>query len=493
MFNVGRIRVLALGLADAVCLTVIWTASVCGYWLLGRLLLQMGIQTEIGRYVPTDYLAFWPVVPAFLLTGAFSDLFQGNWMYPSVPHPPVEEFRRLFLVSFLVHVGLIAFLAFRFQTTDGYSRAVISMAGLATSLLAQSFRNWMRALLLKLHVAQIPVVMTGGSETAVQMASVLKDNPYWGLKVVGYFEGARPLGRAKRQAAWKDRSLAELGVKYLGSLRETVAEAKKRDIKVLLACQDARLFREQLDEFSSWFTYIEYLPTAKSFPIFGSRGISLDGVGGLEMVNQGRMKAKRFLKRVMDLTLAGFAFVLMSPCFVLLPVLIKLTSRGPVFYRQLRLGRNGKPFWVWKFRSMRADAEARLQKVLAEDAAVAREWSRGYKLAHDPRVTLFGRFLRKTSLDELPQLFNVFDGSMALVGPRPIVADEVKYYGDAYKVFSSVRPGVTGLWQVSGRSDTGYARRVALDTYYVLNWSPWMDIWILIRTAYAVVFMRGAC
>ncbi|MBO7688543.1 MAG: sugar transferase, partial [Kiritimatiellae bacterium] len=115
------------------------------------------------------------------------------------------------------------------------------------------------------------------------------------------------------------------------------------------------------------------------------------------------------------------------------------------------------------------------------------------KLADDPRVTPFGRFLRKTSIDEFPQLFNVFAGDMALVGPRPIVSDEVKFYGAAYDIFASVHPGVTGLWQALGRSDTDYARRVALDTYYVLNWSPWMDVWVLFRTVGAVLFMRGAC
>lgn len=492
MFNVGRIRVIALALADAACLAVSWVVAVCGYWALGRLLLYLGVRTGIGGYVPTDYLSFWPVVPVFLSVGAIFGLHQGNWMYPSVPHPPVEEFRRLCHASLLVHVGVIAFLGLAYQTTDGYSRVVISVAGLLTALLTQSFRNWMRTALMKLNVGQIPVLMTGGGDVAVRAAMVLKDNPYWGMKVVGYFEGARHLGRAKRRNAWEDRRLSALGVKYLGSLRDAVAEAKRRDIKILLACQDARLFRQQMDEFAGWFTYIEYLPTAKAFPIFGSRGISIDGIGGLEMVNQGRMKAQRFLKRVMDTTLSVIAFATLSPLFVILPILIKLTSRGPVFYRQERLGRNGKPFSVWKFRSMHANADERLQRVLAGNPSAAAEWSRNFKLAHDPRITPLGHFLRKTSLDELPQLFNVFAGDMALIGPRPIVSAEVLYYGDSYKVFSSVKPGVTGLWQVSGRSDTDYARRVSLDTYYVLNWSPWMDIWILIRTVYAVLFMRGA-
>ena len=204
------------------------------------------------------------------------------------------------------------------------------------------------------------------------------------------------------------------------------------------------------------------------------------------------MVSKRFQKRVMDSVLATVAFLAFLPAFVLIPILIKLTSRGPVFFRHRRLGRGGREIRIWKFRSMYADSDARLKELLANNPDAAREWSETFKLAKDPRVTPFGRFLRKTSLDELPQLFNVFAGEMALIGPRPIIEKEIPYYGDSYGVFSSVRPGITGLWQVSGRSDTGYVRRVALDTYYVLNWSPWMDLWILVRTVYAVLFMRGA-
>ena len=164
-----------------------------------------------------------------------------------------------------------------------------------------------------------------------------------------------------------------------------------------------------------------------------------------------------------------------------------------MFYRQNRLGKNGKPIRVWKFRSMYADADERLAHILASDPARKAEWEASFKLADDPRVTPLGKFLRKTSIDEFPQLFNVFAGDMALVGPRPIVEKEVPLYGPAYSTFASVEPGITGLWQASGRSDTDYARRVALDTYYVLNWSPWLDLWIMKKTVSAVLFMRGAC
>jgi Undecaprenyl-phosphate galactose phosphotransferase WbaP len=276
-------------------------------------------------------------------------------------------------------------------------------------------------------------------------------------------------------------------------LREIVPESRRLGVKILVACQDDRVFKTQIEEFTSWFTFIEYMPTASAFPVFGAQPVAFDGVGGLEMVNQRRMKAMRLGKSILDFSLSLLAFVCFMPLFALLPLLIKLTSRGPVFYRAMRLGKGGRPIRVWKFRSMYADADERLASLLESDPALKAEFEANFKLANDPRVTPFGRFLRKTSLDEIPQLFNVFSGEMALIGPRPIVEREVPYYGKAYSVFSSVKPGITGLWQASGRSDTDYARRVALDSYYVLNWSPWLDIWILFRTVGAVLFMRGAC
>ena len=501
MFTQGRIRVIALGLADVACILSVWAAVVVLYWKLGLWfapksetgLWMQGLGLNLRGYVPSDYLAFWPVAVLFLVFNTALDLYHGNWMYPSAPLQPVEEMRRLFASSLITHLGLVAFVALRRQDLDGVlSRVVVTFSGILTALFAQSFRNGMRACLRRCNLGQIPVVLAGGGAVAARVAAVLQGDAYTGMHIVGYFAGAARCGRCRRRVRWQDAELAARGVPYLGSLRELVPEARRRDIKILLACQDERLFREQLDEFTKWFTYIEYLPTTRTFPIYGSKAVSFDGLGGLEMVNQGRMRAKRFQKRVTDTVLAFLGFVCVSPLFVLIPALVKLTSRGPVFYRQERLGKGGRPFRIWKFRSMYADADERLQKLLVADPRARREWERNFKLAKDPRVTPLGWLLRKTSLDELPQLLNVLVGDMALIGPRPIVAAEVSFYGDAYPVFASVKPGVTGLWQVSGRSDTDYTRRVALDTYYVLNWSPWMDFWIFLRTVYAVLFMRGA-
>ena len=494
MFTQGRVRVIALWIADIACICTMWVVAVCGYWLLGRGLTAAGIETSIGGYSPIDYLEFWPVAVLFLVFNMLFDLYHGNWMYPAAPLSPVEEMRRLFGSAMLTHLAVLVYLVLAYQTTRGSSRVVIVVSGLLTAVLAQSFRNLMRRFLLRVGIGQIPVLMAGGGGDVPELiASVLSNDPYVGFRIVGYFAGTDRLGRKKRRKQWHDKALADRGIRYLGTLRDIVPEAQKRDIKILMACQDERLFRQQMEEFTKWFTYIEYLPTAKMFPILGARAVSFDGVGGLEMINQGRMKMKRLQKRILDTFLALLVFLFFLPAFVVLPILIKLTSRGPVFYRHNRIGMGGKPIRIWKFRSMFRDADERLQKLLASNSRAAKEWKENFKLAKDPRVTLLGRLLRKTSLDELPQIFNVFSGEMALIGPRPIVEDEIRYYGDSYRVFSSVRPGITGLWQVSGRSDTDYARRVGLDTYYALNWSPWLDFWILRRTFAAVFSMRGAC
>ncbi len=470
MFTQGRIRVIALGLADAICIAFVWALVVLAYWRV------------VGGYTPGLYLDFWPIAPMFVVLNAQLGLYHGSWMYPAAPLPPVEEMRRLMLSALILHLVVVVVLVMLFQTMQGYSRAVVAISGILTAVLAQSVRNWARRALFCLHWGQIPVLLAGAGDVGRRVAFILRTDVYTGFRIVGYFNGV--------QEASAD--LGVEGIPCLGSLKDIVPEAERRDVKILLASQDERLFRCQMKEFSAWFTYIEFLPTANAFPVFGSKAVTFDGLGGLEMVNQARKRVLRFQKRTLDWILAVLAFILSFPFFIILPILVKLTSRGPVFYRQRRLGRDGRPFFVWKFRSMYADADARLRKLLAENPDVADEWGCKFKLAGDPRVTPFGRFLRKTSLDELPQLFNVFCGEMALIGPRPIVEEEVAYYGASYATFSSVRPGITGLWQVSGRSDTDYDRRVALDTYYVLNWSPWMDIWILLRTVLVVVLMRGA-
>ena len=488
MFTQGRIRVIALAIADVLCVAVAFTIAVVGYWALGAFVrAYFWPGCPWGGYNVVEYVRFLPVTIVFVCINAALNLYHGNWVYPSAPLGPVEEFRRLSISSMLTYAGLIVYIALAYQTTDTrLSRAACIYACLLTAAVAQSFRIWMRFALKKLGIGQIPVVLAGDGQAAQRIVATLKGDSYSGIRIVGYFAGTDRNVRG-------NHSFQVCEVPCLGTLHDVVPESRKRNVKILFACQDDRLFRAQMDEFASWFTYIDYLPAARAFPIFGARAVSFDGLGGLEMVNQGRMRMTRFNKRVMDGIFAIVAFIVFLPVFIVVPVLVRLTGRGPVFYRHRRLGRGGRPIYILKFRTMYVDADERLRKILAEDPAATKEWESNFKLKNDPRVTPLGRFLRRTSLDELPQLFNVLSGEMALVGPRPIVEDEKMYYGDRYDLLASVKPGMTGLWQVSGRSGTDDARWVALDTQYILNWSPWMDIWVLFRTVVAVLTMRGSC
>lgn len=192
-------------------------------------------------------------------------------------------------------------------------------------------------------------------------------------------------------------------------------------------------------------------------------------------------------KRAMDMALAVAGLLVLAPLLSLLALGVWLQDGASPFYGQWRIGYGGRRFRCWKFRSMVKDADQRLKAHLQSDAQAAAEWAATYKLKNDPRITPLGRFLRQSSLDELPQLFNILIGEMSLVGPRPVVKDELSRFGASLRHYLRCRPGLTGLWQVSGRSDTSYERRVQLDRFYVERWSIWSDVGILLRTPYALL------
>jgi Undecaprenyl-phosphate galactose phosphotransferase WbaP len=197
-------------------------------------------------------------------------------------------------------------------------------------------------------------------------------------------------------------------------------------------------------------------------------------------------------KRALDIIGAGVGLVLLAPFFLFVALMVRADG-GPAFFAHQRVGRGGKLFGCLKFRSMVIDSQARLEALLANDPAARAEWEATRKLKNDPRITRIGRFLRSTSLDELPQLINVLRGEMSLVGPRPVQEAEIdRYYGASAAHYMAVRPGITGLWQVSGRSETSYESRVALDVSYVSRPSLLADISILLRTPVAVLSRRGA-
>lgn len=197
----------------------------------------------------------------------------------------------------------------------------------------------------------------------------------------------------------------------------------------------------------------------------------------------------KVIKRLFDIIVSFLGLLILSPLFLLLTILIKCDSKGPVFFIQKRVGRNGKKFGIFKFRTMRINAEELIASFTPEQL---KEWKENFKLKNDPRITRVGKFLRNTSLDELPQLINIFIGNMSLVGPRPIVEEELEWYGEKKNVLLSVRPGLTGWWATNGRSEVSYPERCNYELYYVYNCSLLLDIKILFKTFSAVFSRKGA-
>jgi exopolysaccharide production protein ExoY len=212
----------------------------------------------------------------------------------------------------------------------------------------------------------------------------------------------------------------------------------------------------------------------------------------VDSVTTNRPTLDATVNRGMNCGIAALALLFFLPLMVLVALMVWVHDRGPIFFAHQRIGRGGRYFPCLKFRSMAVDAQERLQALLENDPAARLEWERDHKLRNDPRVTKLGAFLRKSSLDELPQLINVLRGDMDLVGPRPIVEAEVGKYGRRFKDYCAVNPGITGLWQVSGRNDTSYRTRVAMDCVYARSKNPALDLWVMICTVPAVLMRKGS-
>jgi len=238
---------------------------------------------------------------------------------------------------------------------------------------------------------------------------------------------------------------------------------------------------------------IHIIPTLRGLPLFGTQLSHFFSHEVLFMTVRNNLarRSYRWIKRSFDIFVSLCLIALLSPLLIALTILIR-RSGGTAFYGHQRIGQDGKLFKCLKFRSMRPDADKVLKELLANDPVAKAEWDKDFKLKNDPRITPVGHFIRKTSLDELPQLFNVLKGEMSLVGPRPVVKDELERYGSASVFYLEAKPGITGLWQISGRNDTTYAERVSLDSWYVQNWSLWYDIAILFKTFDVVFNRRGA-
>lgn len=385
--------------------------------------------------------------------------------------PAGREGKDAFLAGGL---GLVGGAALAFAVHLPVPRGVVLAAALALPPALMVLRRVSRRVLNAAGLWRRRVVVVGSGAWATRAANAIRTDACLGYDVVGQ------IGVPSRT------DVASTGL-WSGMMRRYAAEM------LVVACSDecrlpstlvASLVRERVP--------FSILTEPDGLPVAGAVMARLGGDGLIVSYrNNLRRPLARTVKTAFDLASAVCALIVLAPVFALIAILVSRDG-GPVLFAHKRVGARGRVFGCLKFRSMVVESDAALRDHLASDPEAAEEWARTHKLRQDPRVTWIGQILRKTSLDELPQLLNVLALDMSLVGPRPIVSLEIGKYAEDIAYYYESRPGITGLWQVSGRSDTTYQHRVQLDSWYVKNWSVWLDLTILARTIPAVVSGRGA-
>ena len=439
-----------LGIAALLALSTVWHP-------LGR----------AAHVSPVHVLAFLPLLAAYWYGG----------LYPAIGMHPVVELQQITKLNTTAFLAVMATLLITGDTREwGAFFTVTWLVSMAAVPLARALS---RQLCSGGSWWGYPAVVIGSGRHAADAVNALLSRPQSGLRPCGVID---PAGRSIGSV---------LGIPYLCSsedLRPIVAYAV-----VVLPDMPAASLTEVLDTYRNRFPHLLVLSGVTGLPsLWRDPRDCGGGLAGVELPNKLLLPWPRFVKRATDLTLTTAAIFLAWPLLAGIALAVKVTSRGPALFGHTRLGRNGRRFTAWKFRTMRPDANAILQELLSTDPGASAEWERDHKLRNDPRVTCIGQWLRKTSLDELPQLWNVLTGDMSLVGPRPIVDAEIVRYGEIFRLYAEVPPGITGLWQVSGRNNTTYPERIRLDEFYVRNWSPWLDLHILVRTIKTIVRREGA-
>jgi Undecaprenyl-phosphate galactose phosphotransferase WbaP len=406
-------------------------------------------------------------------------------LYPGVCLGLVDEIRRLSLsitVVALINVARLRISADWF----GDRLLYLSVAYVLCLFLAPIIRSVTRKKLAKTSWWGFSALVCGNDAAAIGVDQWLLKNRRLGLRPLGVIADPHVL------------ELDSESSRYLGSWDQARAIAEQRHAywAILVEPDDAGQLRYDIS--STIEQYLGNIPSVfvisrlTGIPDHWNRHQLDEGLAGVVVEQHLQLPIHQLVKRGTDLAVSLLACIVLLPIFLVLGMAIKLTSPGKIFYGHERVGRGNSRFKAWKFRTMVANADAALHDYLAKHPELQAEWDRDHKLKNDPRVTTLGKWMRKWSIDELPQVFNVLFGEMSVVGPRPIVEAEIVKYGKHFETVNSVLPGITGLWQVCGRNDTTYDERVQLDMYYVHHWSPWMDLYLLVRTVKTVLFTKGA-
>ena len=461
-----RLVITSLVLSDILLAVLICTVAYALQGVYGE-----GNLSEVARAATVPSIAVWIGLRALL------------GLYPGYGLDSVERLRR-HVYSVCATVAILAVFAVGLQFGDLLSRLMLLLTFLGLLFAAPLSQYLARRELKRLRLWGKPVIILGYPDTGARLVDLLEQEWDLGYTPVHLSENhLAPAGSEFRTTTYAETLTMAMN---LGS--------RWKIDTCILATPYTR--REQLADMvhtvSETFQHVMVLPNLNGVTNSAVVARDLSGTLAVEIKHNLLSPWAQRLKRALDLFGAVVGGLFICPLLLTIAVVIKLDSPGPVLFGHRRLGARDEHFLCWKFRTMHVDAERILDECLQRHPKLQAEWELNHKLRDDPRVTRIGRFLRKSSLDELPQLWNVLCGEMSLAGPRPIVDAEVSKYDKDYELYRRIRPGMSGLWQVGGRSEIDYKVRVAMDSYYVRNWSVWLDIIILVRTVKIVLFSRGA-
>jgi Undecaprenyl-phosphate galactose phosphotransferase WbaP len=423
-----------------------------------------------------SFITYWPYLPAFIL------IFQIHRLYPGVSLAPSEEMRRFFVGSLIVYGGITMSRFIENDKWDAINSAFL-ISGIFSTIILLTVRSITHWFLNKTKLGGIPTVIYGSGKTGKLVVDCLLGSIRTGYVPVLILD---------------DNHLGDDEYNGIPIIHDTSTGpeiVKRYNIKMAIIAMPS-LEPQKLKHLQNTsvqaFRYNVLIPNFYNISSIWMSVRDFSGVLGIDTSNKLNMTFNLIVKRFMDICVVIFGGIIILPFLLIIALLIKLDSPGVVLFKQKRLGINGGHFYAYKFRTMITDADKKLQELLETDSALKKEWKENHKLHKDPRITAIGKFLRRTSIDEFPQLINILKGEMSLVGPRPIVDSEIEKYGEDYNRVFSVKPGLTGLWQVSGRSDSNYLDRVAYDIYYQQSWSVWLDLWIIFKTFGVVLIGKGA-
>ena len=462
--------ILLLLMADlAVTAAVYALASVIRANFLPLLVSTPRFLSELGRYI-------W-ILPIWLATLAMNGGYSRRFTF-------WDELK--FIWKSVFFVAMIVFASvFVGQAGVKLSRAFIFIILILIALLFPLTRPLSKRLLYRMGLLKRRLIIIGTGEAAHRALSILRREKNLGYEVAGFI-GERPEGCKSTG-----------GVKVHGFLDRVERYIEKCGIQDVLIADpdlDRQTLADLINRIQRKAENALYLMDISGVAVLGTEIRNFFGEENLvmEIKNNLARPANYISKKAFDFIFGFILSVILFLPLLVIAALVKATSRGPVIFRQQRIGKDGKLFWCYKFRTMYVDADKRLGEILKTDPDARKEWETYWKLKKDPRVTAFGGFLRHTSLDELPQLINVLKGEMSIVGPRPYLPREREHLKEFEGTILSVTPGITGFWQISGRNEKTAYQRLALDKWYVRNWNFWLDIVILIKTVGVLATRHGA-